>query len=173
MDFSRLLVFLNASVEGPPCLVLGDVPHLTCRDTQSSEELSAYFPRTPNSASHCMRTTSDLVRATRPATEKPGGMSSRRLRTCLSMVEKDATRSCLHSHQDFHTFTFLAGASQPKVEHLHLQCTTVSSSQTSGKRGNLSPLKPRHLHTFLLSYHHCLYHLHTFLLIPPLFVSAV
>ena len=31
----------------PLHFALGDGPHCTCRDTQPSEELSAYFPQTP------------------------------------------------------------------------------------------------------------------------------
>ena len=39
---------LMASGEDPPLhLALGDGPRCTCRDTQPSEELSAYFPQTP------------------------------------------------------------------------------------------------------------------------------
>ena len=101
-------------VEGPPHLALGDAPHPTCRDTQSSEDLSAYFPQTPNFHSHCMGTTSDLA-STKPTRrgQEFQGMFPRRLSTC-QIVKKDSIKShiCTRIQILFSklTFTFSAPA---------------------------------------------------------------
>ena len=111
-SFFYLLVFPNANVEGPPHLVLGDAPHLTCLDTQTSEDLSAYFPQTPyflshcmgNFLSHCMGTTSDLARPSRPAMEKLGGMSSTRLSTCRWSKRMPSDLRCILTQIFFSMF---------------------------------------------------------------------
>ena len=107
-------------VKGPPHLALGDAPHPTCRDTQSSEDLSAYFPQTPDFHSHCMGTTSDLT-STKPTrrVQEFQGMFPRRLST-FQIVKMDSIKCHIHSHPNlnlkahFHFFS----SGQFKVEQI-------------------------------------------------------
>ena len=101
-SFFYLLLFLNASVEGPPHLVLGDAPHLTCLDTQTSEAWTPVCILSPNTLfslslhgkfSLSLHGNDQWFSSTKPTSHGKARRNVLHPSEHLSVVKKDAIRS--------------------------------------------------------------------------------